>query len=57
MEKPKVNPYIFVIIGVLSVSTSAIFVKFSTAPSGVIAFHRFVFHRANNVANISYKIR
>lgn len=43
MEKPKVNPYIFVIIGVLSVSTSAIFVKFSTAPSGVIAFYRLFF--------------
>lgn len=43
MEKPKVNPYLFVIIGVLSVSTSAIFVKFSTAPSGVIAFYRLFF--------------
>jgi len=43
MEQPKVNPYIFVIIGVLSVSTSAIFVKFSTAPSGVIAFYRLFF--------------
>lgn len=43
MEKPKIHPYIPIIIGVLSVSLSAIFVKFSNAESGVIAFYRMLF--------------
>ncbi len=43
MEKPLVNPYIALAIGVISVSTSAIFVKLSDAPSGVIAFYRLFF--------------
>jgi drug/metabolite transporter (DMT)-like permease len=43
MEKPKINPYAAVVIGVLSVSTSAIFVKLCSAPSGVIAFYRLFF--------------
>ena len=43
MEKPKVHPYIPIIIGVLSVSLSAIFVKFSQADSGIIAFYRMLF--------------
>jgi drug/metabolite transporter (DMT)-like permease len=43
MERPKMNPYIAILIGVISVSTSAIFVKLSTAPSGVIAFYRLFF--------------
>ncbi|WP_050616164.1 DMT family transporter [Bacillus testis] len=43
MEKPKYNPYFLLAIGVFSVSTSAIFVKLSTAPSGVIAFYRLFF--------------
>lgn len=43
MEKPQVNPYVAVVIGVISVSTSAIFVKLSSAPSGVIAFYRLFF--------------
>ncbi|WP_033828066.1 DMT family transporter [Bacillus andreraoultii] len=43
MNKPKINPYLIIIIGVISVSTSAIFVKLSTAPSGVIAFYRLLF--------------
>ncbi len=43
MNKPIMNPYILVGIGVISVSTSAIFVKLSTAPSGVIAFYRLFF--------------
>lgn len=40
---PKVNPYLALAIGVLSVSTSAILVKVSSAPSGVIAFYRLFF--------------
>lgn len=39
----KINPYIALSIGVISVSTSAILVKFSSAPSGVIAFYRMFF--------------
>lgn len=40
---PKINPYAALAIGVVSVSTSAILVKFSAAPSGVIAFYRLFF--------------
>jgi drug/metabolite transporter (DMT)-like permease len=40
MENPKINPYLALLIGVISVSTSAILVKFSDSPSGVIAFYR-----------------
>ncbi|MGG0715970.1 DMT family transporter [Robertmurraya massiliosenegalensis] len=40
---PKVNPYLILAIGVISVSTSAIMVKVSTAPSEVIAFYRLFF--------------
>lgn len=43
MEKPSVNPFIALAIGVVSVSTSAILVKVSDAPSGVIAFYRLFF--------------
>lgn len=43
MEQPKANPYIILLIGVIAVSTSAIFVRLSTAPSGVIAFYRLFF--------------
>lgn len=43
MGKPVINPYVALAIGVISVSTSAIFVKYSTAPSGVIAFYRLFF--------------
>ncbi|PLT30829.1 DMT family transporter [Peribacillus deserti] len=43
MQEPRVNPYFIMAIGVISVSTSAIFVKLSTAPSGVIAFYRILF--------------
>lgn len=41
--RPKVNPYFILAIGVISVSTSAIFVKVSQAPSEVIAFYRLFF--------------
>lgn len=43
MDKPKIHPYIPIIIGVLAVSLSAIFVKLSTAEAGVIAFYRMLF--------------
>src|SRR5690606_26339552 len=37
------NPYLVLAIGVFFVSTSAILVKVSTAPSGTIAFYRLFF--------------
>ncbi len=43
MNEPTLNPYLALVIGVLSVSTSAIFVKFSSADPGVIAFYRLFF--------------
>lgn len=39
----KINPYIPIVIGVISVSLSAIFVKLATADAGVIAFYRMLF--------------
>ncbi len=43
MEKPKIHPYIPIIIGVISISLSAILVKLAPADSGVIAFYRLLF--------------
>lgn len=43
MSDAKINPYVALAIGVISVSTSAILVKVSSAPSGVIAFYRLFF--------------
>lgn len=43
MNRIQVNPYVTLIVGVIAVSASAIFVKFSSAPSGVIAFYRLLF--------------
>ncbi|MEH7125116.1 DMT family transporter [Bacillus sp. JJ1773] len=43
MSDIKINPYVALAIGILSVSTSAILVKVSSAPSGVIAFYRLLF--------------
>ena len=43
MNKPTIHPYIPIIIGVVSVSLSAIFVKLANAESGVIAFYRMFF--------------
>ncbi|MBS4200118.1 DMT family transporter [Bacillus sp. FJAT-49732] len=43
MDTPKINPYFALIVGVLSVSTSAIFVKLSSADAAVIAFYRLFF--------------
>ncbi|PYF03699.1 DMT family transporter [Ureibacillus chungkukjangi] len=43
MLKPKIHPFIPIIIGVISISLSAIFVKLAQADSGVIAFYRLLF--------------
>lgn len=43
MNKPPIHPYIPIIIGVISVSLSAIFVKLASADAGVIAFYRMLF--------------
>ncbi|TWT03230.1 DMT family transporter [Planococcus sp. CPCC 101016] len=43
MEKPTIHPYIPIIIGVFSVAMSAIFVKMTSADSGVTAFYRMLF--------------
>lgn len=43
MEQPKIHPYIPIVIGVISVSLSAIFVKLTSAEAGVIAFYRMLF--------------
>lgn len=41
--KPKIHPYIPIAIGVIAVALSAIFVKMTTADSGVVAFYRMLF--------------
>lgn len=44
MEKPPFNPYIAIVIGVLSVSTAAIFVKLAdSATASIIANYRLLF--------------
>ncbi len=43
MEKPAIHPYIPIIVGVFSVAMSAIFVKMTSADSGVTAFYRMLF--------------
>ncbi|GGD27265.1 DMT family transporter [Pontibacillus salipaludis] len=44
MNKPPFNPYIAIVIGVLSVSTAAVFVKLAaTAPASIIAQYRLLF--------------
>jgi len=43
MEKPPIHPYIPILIGVISISFSAIFVKLAEADSGTIAFYRMLF--------------
>lgn len=43
MNKPTIHPYVPIIIGVISVSLSAILVKLANAESGVIAFYRMLF--------------
>lgn len=43
MRIPPFNPYIAIVIGVIAVSTSAIFVKLTDGPAGIIAFYRLLF--------------
>jgi len=43
MNKPAFPPYLALLIGVLAVSTSAIFVKLSSAPAPITATYRMVF--------------
>lgn len=44
LEKPPFNPYIAIVIGVLSVSTAAVFVKLAdAAPASIIANYRLLF--------------
>ena len=43
MGNEKTVPYIAIVVGVISVSLSAIFVKLSSAESAVIAFYRMLF--------------
>lgn len=42
-NQPLINPYIAVLFATLSISTSAIWVRLSDAPAGVIAFYRLFF--------------
>lgn len=43
MERPSFPPYLALLIGVIAVSTSAIFVKLASAPPAVIATYRLLF--------------
>ena len=55
---PSFNPYIAVIIGVIAVSTSAIFVKLaSDAPAGIIAYYRLAFAVLFMLPSILWKYR
>jgi len=42
-EKPIINPYLAVLVGVFAISFSALFVRLSTAPSMAIATYRLLF--------------
>jgi len=42
-DKPIVNPYLAVLVGVFAISFSALFVRLSTAPSLMIATYRLLF--------------
>jgi drug/metabolite transporter (DMT)-like permease len=43
MDKPFIHPYLALFLGVVAVSTSAIFVKLTSAPAPVIATYRLIF--------------
>lgn len=43
LEKPFFPPYLALLIGVIAISTSAIFVKLSDAPAPIIATYRLIF--------------
>lgn len=58
MRFPPFNPYIAVVIGVIAVSTSAIFVKLAAdAPAGIIAFYRLGFAALLMLPTILIKYR
>lgn len=58
MRFPPFNPYIAVVIGVIAVSTSAIFVKLAAgAPAGIIAFYRLGFAALFMLPTILFKYR
>mgnify|MGYP006277351451 CR=1 FL=1 len=40
MEQPKTSPYIALVVGVISVSFAAIFIKQAAAPAAIVAFYR-----------------
>ncbi|MDD2736945.1 MAG: hypothetical protein PHF56_23680 [Desulfuromonadaceae bacterium] len=42
-EKPIINPYLAVLVGVYAVSFSALFVRLATAPALTIATYRLLF--------------
>ena len=42
-NKPIVNPYLAVLVGVFAVSFSALFVRLATAPALMIATYRLLF--------------
>ncbi|NTW79198.1 MAG: EamA family transporter, partial [Geobacteraceae bacterium] len=42
-NKPIVNPYLAVLVGVFAVSFSALFVRLATAPALIIATYRLLF--------------
>jgi len=42
-DKPVVNPYLAVLVGVFAISFSALFVRLSSAPAMVIATYRLLF--------------
>ncbi|WP_226671507.1 DMT family transporter [Metabacillus litoralis] len=43
MDRSRFYPFLALVVGVIAVSTSAIFVKLTTAPAPVIAFYRLFF--------------
>ncbi|MFJ8260186.1 DMT family transporter [Peribacillus asahii] len=43
MKAAFINPYFALVVGVITVSFSAILVKLTSAPSGIIAFYRLLF--------------
>lgn len=65
MDRPKMSPLLVIWIGVLAVSSSAIFVKLADAESGTIAFYRMFFSVVlmlplflkNNVGELKHLIR
>lgn len=58
MRFPPFNPYFAVVVGVIALSTSAIFVKLASgAPAGIIAFYRLAFAALLMLPTILFKYR